>query len=57
MIVTKEETLSIRAYLREESRHSKLYWNCNWIALEKESYSKHYSHNKNNAINNKTVNE
>ena len=27
MIVTKEETLSIRAYLREESRHSKQYWN------------------------------
>ena len=27
MIVTKEETISLRAYLREENSHCKRYWN------------------------------
>ena len=57
MIVTKEESLSLQAIfvkrtdilngIRIETGYS----------LEIVSYSKHNSHNKNNAINNKTLNE
>ena len=57
MIVTKEKTLSLQAIFVKRAD----ILNCIGIETgyhwKKYSYSKHNSHNKNNAINNKTVNE
>ena len=57
MAVTKEETLGLQDIFVKRAdilNGIRIETGYHWI---KYSYSKHSSHNKNNAINNKTVNE
>ena len=57
MIVTKEETLSLQAIFVNRTDILNDIIIETGYSLEKGKYSKHSIHNKNNVIDNKTVNQ